>query len=138
MCARCKQGSLLDKTNKYFHFNKKDTGYHKAHALLSLDLLKLCSTAEQTPALVYIRMTTFTFPFFAIKTDDVSSSAGALPNTVHHSAFMTVVTKDCTFNWQRQNYSWTRLLQTTKSRRNVVSIVSLLNGIPPCGEGSWG
>jgi hypothetical protein len=28
--ACCKQASLFYKTNKYFHINKYDTGYHKA------------------------------------------------------------------------------------------------------------
>jgi hypothetical protein len=64
-CATSKQASLLCKTNKYFHINKNDTGYHKALSL-SLSLMhehnftflkmifKLRSTIEQMPALVYL------------------------------------------------------------------------------------
>jgi hypothetical protein len=50
------QASLFYKTNKYFHINKNDTGYHKALSL-SLSLTRWCarklrSTAKQMPALV--------------------------------------------------------------------------------------
>jgi protein tyrosine phosphatase len=50
----CKQASLFYKTNKYFHINKNETGYHKALSLslTHLRARELCSTTEQMPALV--------------------------------------------------------------------------------------
>jgi hypothetical protein len=48
---------LLYKTNKYFHINKNNTGYHKACFSKILQffkiIFKLCSTTEQMPALVF-------------------------------------------------------------------------------------